>query len=309
MNEDMEKKLDQLLADMPKRKYNLDAWLAEDETAEFDRIVHQQRDSSDFAAGSDGKIIGNKPRPLRRWIAAAASLIIIIGIGATLWPTKEESQPLLSENRVDGVSHVDSSLTVGQNVALQSRDSQATSAVKPMKAQKDSGNTIAAPAPATDVTISDPNLHYAALTTTEDSVPYQDPARVDDVITELANYYKVKAVHLSCTSDTGDSTIVSTAYLFKDQNELDLFARLLQVACWYNTKTPGYLLNFSQEQFFFKLEDLRKDERYLWMAERIGKEYVLLFSTRSPKGVVVSSACFQDYREQLTHITPQTLNL
>ena len=46
MNEDMEKKLDQLLAEMPKREYDLDAWLAEDETAEFDRIVSEQRASS-----------------------------------------------------------------------------------------------------------------------------------------------------------------------------------------------------------------------------------------------------------------------
>ena len=32
MNEDMEKKLDQLLAEMPKREYDLDAWLAEEQT-------------------------------------------------------------------------------------------------------------------------------------------------------------------------------------------------------------------------------------------------------------------------------------
>ena len=51
MNEDMEKKLDQLLADMSKRKYDLDAWLAEDETAEFDRIVSEQRASSGYDAG------------------------------------------------------------------------------------------------------------------------------------------------------------------------------------------------------------------------------------------------------------------
>ena len=74
MNEDMEKKLDQLLAEMPKREYDLDAWLAEDETAKFDRIVSEQRVPS-------AKTAESKQRPLWRWVAAAACFLLIIGVG------------------------------------------------------------------------------------------------------------------------------------------------------------------------------------------------------------------------------------
>ena len=114
---------------------------------------------------------------------------------------------------------------------------------------------------------------------------------------------------LNCSSDKGpDSTIVSTAYVFEDKEELDLFGRLLQAACWYDSKTPGYLLNFSHQQFVFCLEDWHKGEKYLWIAERLSGNYILLFSTHSPKQTVVSSACFQDYREQLTHKGINMLN-
>ena len=311
MNEDMEKKLDQLLADMPKREYDLDAWLAEDETAEFDRIVSEQKRSEENATTG----FAAKKKPLRRWIAAAACLIILIGMGVTLWPTEEqEHKPLMAQK------------TVQPKVKEAEPEKQKVEEVKaePTKHviarhQKQNGSenrplTPLTPSPKKEWTRepsvdSDPNIHYAALSLTEDSVPHQDPARVDDFIAKLAEYHKVKAVPLPCTSDTGDSTVVSTAYLFTENQELDLFARLLQVACWYNTKTPGYLLNFSQKQFLFSLEDLRKGEKYLWMAERIGREQILLFSTRSPKNVTVSSACFQEYREQLTHIRIKTLNL
>ena len=113
---------------------------------------------------------------------------------------------------------------------------------------------------------------------------------------------------LNCSSDKGvDSTIVSTAYVFEDKEEYDLFARLLQAACWYDSNTPGYLLSYSHQQFFFTLKDLRKGEKYLWIAERLVGERILLFSTHSPIETTVSSVCYQNYREQLTHTNFSTL--
>ena len=110
-----------------------------------------------------------------------------------------------------------------------------------------------------------------------------------------------------CTMDSNDSTAISTAYVFEDKQELNLFGRLLQAACWYDSKTPGYLLNFSNQQFFFTLKDLHKNEKYLWIAERIAGGRILLFSSHSPIEANVSSVCYQNYREQLTHTNFSTL--
>ena len=88
MKTDTERKLDELLARMPKRDYDLDAWLNEDETAEFDRL---QRTNTDLH--------GSK-RKAWRWVAAAACLLIIIGIGVTteLMHQKPEDMPAIAEN-------------------------------------------------------------------------------------------------------------------------------------------------------------------------------------------------------------------
>ena len=170
--------------------------------------------------------------------------------------------------------------------------------------------TITPKAPVDTVAVSlhtDPNLHYAAYSPEEDST-YQAPSRMVEFITKIADYNKVKAVPLMCSIGSSDSTAVSMAYVFEDKEELNLFGRLLQAACWYDSKTPGYLLNFSHQQFFFTLKDLRKNEKYLWIAERLIGGRILLFSSHSPIGADVSSVCYQNYREQLMHTNYSTSN-
>ena len=122
---------------------------------------------------------------------------------------------------------------------------------------------------------------------------------MDDFIAKLAEYHQVKEGELTCSA-TQDSSVVSRVYVFPDKQEIDLSGRLLQVACQYSDKTPGYVLYFSQRQFFFEMKDERKQLHYRWIAERINGK-ILLYSTCSPLGITVSSACYQDYCDQLMH--------
>ena len=130
-------------------------------------------------------------------------------------------------------------------------------------------------------------------------MPYQDPARVDDYIFQLAEHYRVKQGELTCSLPV-DSSVVSCVYVFPDKDEINLFNRLLQVACWYDSKAPGYHLNFSQQQFFFELKDMRRQLQYRWIAERINGR-ILFYSTQAPIGVKESSACYQQYRDELMY--------
>ena len=245
---------------------------------------------------------------MRWWMAAAASLIIIIGIG-TIWMFDNEQpkpQKLTAHHSVVPTPKVVADLksTTKEYGELKSpstkeSDDLKTSVNTKVKTEEDKTEKQSHTA-----VIS--NLHYAAYTPEEDSA-YQAPSRIDEFIAKLAEYNKVKAVAIDCKSDKGDSTIVSTAYVFEDTKELDLFGRLLQVACWYDTNTPGFLLNFSRQQFFFSLKDLRKREKYLWIAERINDQNILLFCVRSQIDTNISSTCIQDYREQLTNRNIHTL--
>ena len=131
-------------------------------------------------------------------------------------------------------------------------------------------------------------------------MPYQEPARVDEFITKFANYYKVKEGELKCSAQN-DSNVVSAVYVFPDTKEIDVFSRLLQAACWYSDETPGYLLSFSHQQFFFELKDMRKQLHYRWIAERVNGK-ILLYCTHAPLGTKESSTCYQEYRDELMHI-------
>ena len=282
-----------------------------------------------------------EPEPARkvtlwRWVAAAACLIIIIGIGATIFSlgdtkgsgtfvSKRTDENLMAKQGESESDAYSPTVRPARTVSPPSPDAQ--SAQPGLVVQTVRTNTFKAPkvqtapmkAPAQPVVKSittdespvqtllpTENLHYAAYSPAEDST-YQAPSRMDEFIAKLADYNKAKTVTLDCIADDGDSTVVSTAYVFDDKQELDLFGRLLQAACWYDSKTPGYLLTFSHQQFFFTLKDLHKNEKYLWIAERIIGGRILLYSTHSPIEANVSSACFQEYREQLTHTNFSTL--
>ncbi|MCR5312229.1 MAG: hypothetical protein K6E54_01025 [Bacteroidaceae bacterium] len=150
-------------------------------------------------------------------------------------------------------------------------------------------------------------LIYASHEITEDSV-YKAPARVDEFIRNLAAYNHIKGEELDCSSNSNDSTIMNTAYVFPDNCKIRLFDRMLQVACWYDYKSPGYQLSISQQQLLFCLEDHRLGMKYLWLAERIIGGRIILFATHSPIDVSVSLACFQDFKEKITH-TNKTFEL
>lgn len=272
-----------------------------------------------------------EPEPARRvmlwrWVAAAACLIMIIGIGTTIFPlgdtkgsgtfvSKRTGGSLTAKQGKSESDAYSPTVRLARTVSPPSPDSQSaqlgltvqTVRTNDNKASKVDGSVMKAPAqPIVEPVAVDENLHYAAYVPAEDSA-YQAPSRMDEFIAKMADYNKVKAVTLDCTPDDSDCTVVSTAYVFDDKQELDLFGRLLQAACWYDSKTPGYLLTFSHQQFFFTLKDLHKNEKYLWIAERIIGGRILLYSTHSPIEANVSSACFQEYREQLTHTNMSTL--
>ena len=146
--------------------------------------------------------------------------------------------------------------------------------------------------------VTDENLHYASNVINDTVDNYQSPSRMEEFIVKIANYHHIKCDSLSCAIGKDDSEVVSTAYVFPDTEELDLFRRLLQAACWYDDKMPGYLLNYSHQQFFFCLKDMRKGLKYLWIAERV-RNKILLYSTHSPLDTEVSSDGFREYRDKL----------
>ena len=267
--------------------------------------------SADFMAGMEQRMEAKPRRRINGWLLRVACLLILIGVGTMM--LMEDKEPLPSEPclRRDG------SLVAMKEPSLRcppqthSPLKRETAATKPTVSRKETTSSPGGnnqfpgrklPAPYVQTPALEPedeaiNLHYAADVTQEDTTAYQDPALIDDFIAKLAALHHVKQGELNCGLSV-DSNMVSAVYVFPDKKEIDLFARLLQVACWYHLETPGYFLNFSQRQFIFQLQDHRKQLKYSWIAERIGSQ-ILLYGTNAPIGAEFSTACYQEYRDQL----------
>ena len=249
-----------------------------------------------------------KTRHLWRWVAAAACLLIIIGIGVTMLPQGgQPTEPMLAKTTEQPKQKA---LEVEQESENQKEsETKQPDVADPVRTprterrqttnQASAGDGLKAAPREAEPQDDDPHIHYAAYELTKDTIPYQDPARVDDFIEKLAENYQVKQSELKCSLPV-DSSVVSAVYVFPDKDEINLFGRLLQMACWYNNEMPGYHLNFSQQQFFFELKDMRRQLQYRWIAERINGR-ILFCSTRAPLGAKVSSACYQQYRDELMY--------
>lgn len=264
-----------------------------------------------FMDDMKGQMNAPMVRPVRRWwwVAAAACVLLIIGIGITMMPTGETMTT--ASNVVAKVESPQASVDVAtskepkkEGTSSQKTVNKKTGKKQPAKKQKkqlrDSGKqqkTIPV-SPTVSPAYTD-HLHYASAELTKDTLPYQNPARVDEFIAKMAAYNHVKQGELQCTQPAG-SNVVSSVYVFPDNKEIDVFGRLLQVACWYSDETPGYLLSFSHQQFFFELKDMRQQLQYRWIAERVNGK-ILLYGTHALLGTKESPACYQEYRDELMH--------
>ena len=242
---------------------------------------------------------------MRWWATIAASLLIIIGIG-TIWMFDNEQTELqliaTSDATVAELKTAIQEVGSQQNSVVVNNPRPTQEAITAIRTQKLAQDTLQQ---ASEIHVNKPQpvqiLHYASNIIQEDTIAYQDPARMDEFIAKLAEFNKVYPLPINCSSDLGDSIGVSIAYVFEDKPRFDLFARLLQAACWYDTKTPGYLLNFSRRQFFFSLKDMYKGEKYIWIMEQLMDGRILIFSTHSPIEAPASLICYQKLLEQLTN--------
>ena len=186
---------------------------------------------ADFMKNMEQKTNPPMTRPVRRWwwVAAAASVLLIIGIGVTMMPTGE-TMPTASnvvakvESPQASVVEATSKEPKKEGTSSQKTVNKKTDKKQPAKKQKkqlhDSGKqqkTVPV-SPTVSPAYTD-HLHYASAELTKDTLPYQNPARVDEFIAKMAAYNHVKQGELECTQPAG-SNVVSSVYVFPDNKGL-----------------------------------------------------------------------------------------
>ena len=164
---------------------------------------------ADFMNNMERKMNPTRIRPVRRWwwIAAAASVLLIIGIGVTMMPT-EESAPAAPQMVAKAESPKPSAVVANQEEPIEEQSHRE----RPHDSNKNQKPVPMIPRSVISAEPEeDPNLHYAAIETTKDTVPYQDPARVDQFIAKLAGYYHVKQGELLCSVPIDSNTSSSSS--------------------------------------------------------------------------------------------------
>ncbi len=127
---------------------------------------------------------------------------------------------------------------------------------------------------------------YASATDTT----YKSPVLVDEFIAKLAANYGIEQEPMDSVTAL-DASIVDYIYIFPDRKKVDVFGRLLQVACWYDNNSPGYQLHLSQSQFLFELQDVHEGRNHRWFAEKIGTN-TFLYGVNAPIGTTLSLASY-----------------
>ena len=257
-----------------------------------------------------------KPHHHRRWpyptIAAAAASVLLL-IVVSIWENRQK--PLLTAEKVLSKREYNMVETSVDNKTANAVQSvEINIAEKELSQKTPSAKQTTQVAAVTDQPLSaqspnDAHLHHASNVTTADST-YISPALMDEYIRKFAAYNGVKPETLDCDADSTYTNQTCEAYVFADTKEVDVFGRLLLAAIAYDDTTPGYLFNYTHQQFFFTLIDQHTEKRFLWIAERIAGERILLYSANLPIGAEVPSECFQKYRNKLTNtINPKTAAL
>lgn len=238
-----------------------------------------------------------QPRPktvkLWRWVAAAACIAILLGVGTILFLNQKPApQPTI-------VAISDTSVTIPTEP---SQPQVAETEIVPESEPIPEPNPTPTPKPPVKKPSPKPQPQPQPQPEVAPAParPYQSPARMDEVISLLANNQGAGRTILDCSTD-------EVVYIFEQQEGFDLFGRLILTACNYSEDTEGYFLNYSSDKFFFCIDDELNGENYLWIAEKTNDGTTLLYCSHSPSGENTMSDCYRTYLNKMTYKNINTI--
>lgn len=206
-----------------------------------------------------------------RWVAAAAGIALIVGIGALMMTMgNDAAQPIASIAESETYSQkrspyianeVEQPQQIVVNTPKKREQTPKTEPAAPKKADRELGTS---------------------------------PAKMDELIASLAKMQGAEKKVFDCETD-------EAVYVFEDNDDLNLFGRLILAASNYPDDTEGYFLNYSAEKFFFCIDDETSGDGYLWTAEKTDNGKIMLYCSHSPAGIADESDCFKNFARKITY--------
>ena len=286
---------------------------------------------ADFFDSIMGKIDAEpKTFKLWRWVAAAACIALVAGIGTAILFSDRTIQDKGMTARIDAeekaeIQELNAFVTdtVTEPVdapkpKMTAPEQKAKPAAKPKPAAEpqpspnpnlrmerpqyaeNEPKTIAADTASTNIAATEDaaNTGYAENQSKNDDT-YLDPALMDKFILQMAELQGVSRIKSEC-SVANDTIFDESFYVFPVKQDYDVLGLFLLMACQYSNTSPGYVFNNSEQQIFFTIDDEQNGLNYLWIAEQIGNSNVMIYSVHAPINIKYESNCYQQFYNDLT---------
>ena len=297
------------------------------------RRSEEKRTATEVPADFFDKVIGKieaEPKTIKmwRWVAAAACIALVAGIGsAILFSGKTAQEPeMIAETPIKENVETQYSADVEKDTV-----SEPAAVPEPeVEAPKPKAKPAAKPKPAAEPQ-PNPNLRmgrplYAAneptsaaadSTPTNNAVPQEfvstnfaenqtqtkdadfTPSMLDEFIEKLAEFQGVNKINSEC-SIANDTNFVETFFVFPVKKEYDVLGQFVQMTGNFPNTSPGYIFNNSGRQVFFSIDDEQNGLNYLWIAERISDYKIMIYSVHAPIDIEYESDCYQQFYDDLT---------
>ena len=244
----------------------------------------------------------HKTIKLWRWVAAAACIALVAGIGSAILFADRTIQ----ESEMIAETPIEEKIENQQSTAIKTDTVTEPTAIPEPKfeAPKPKAKPAAKPKPAAEPQPApNPNLRMErpayAETQPENNDTYLDPAIMDELILKMAEFQGVNKIKSEC-SITSDTNFVESFYVFPVKQDYDVLGRFVLMASQFSNTTPGYIFNNSEMQVFFTIDDVQNGLNYLWIAEQIDDSKIMIYSVHAPIDIEYKSDCFQQFHNDLT---------
>ncbi len=227
-----------------------------------------------------------QPKTFKLWrfVAAAAGLALLIGIGTAVFFSGVNNQP--EENLLVEIDTVKiPQPQVEEVVSVENEE-------PPLKVEQPKKQPVKKQKPKKQAEIQQT---VAEKTLQEEPVKTSpEPSKMDEAISKMAEFQHAEKHVFDCNPDDGNE-VKELLYVFEENDDFDLMGNLLISACNFDEKADGYFLNYAENKFFFCLNDVKNGRTYTWIADKFYDGQILLYCTNAPLGTVSSSDCYLSY--------------
>ena len=286
---------------------------------------------ADFFDSVMGKIDA-EPKTVKmwRWVAAAACIALVAGIGTAILFADRTIQDKGMTARIEAEekaeiqelnTFVADTLTEPVDAPkpkMTAPEQKAKPAAKPKPAAepqpspnpnlrmerpqyaKNEPKTIAADTASTNIAATEDaaNTGYAEFQPKKDK-PNFTPALMDEFIEMMAGIQGVSRIKSGC-SIANDTIFDESFYVFPVRKDYDVLEQIVWMASNYSNTTPGYNFNNTGRQILFSIDDEPNGLNYLWIIERIDDSKIMIYSVHAPIDIEYKSDCYQQFYDDLT---------